>query len=87
MTLTEALQASRCKVDEAAFFLAKMREVEASSHNNLATADEQFGYYLSGLSFQPPDLLSRFWPTKSVGPQSTRFGATGRRMSRRWNEP
>lgn len=47
MTLDKATKAARQKEKEAGFFLAKMREVEATSHSNLAEAEEHFGYYLS----------------------------------------
>src|SRR5262245_30353047 len=67
MNLDEATKASRGKCKEAAFFLAKMREVEGSSHCNLAEAEEHFGYYLSAFlsaTRSAPQILAEVvgWP-------------------------
>jgi hypothetical protein len=67
MTLDEAIRASRGKEKEAAFFLAKMREVQDCSHHNLAEAEEYFDYYLSAFlsaTRSAPQILAEVvgWP-------------------------
>jgi hypothetical protein len=47
MTLTGAIEAARSKLEEASFFLGKLRQVEAESANNLADAEKHFEFYLS----------------------------------------
>jgi len=67
MTLDEATRASRNKRNEGAFFLGKLREVESTSHQNLAEAEEHFGYYLSAFlsaTRSVPQILAEVvgWP-------------------------
>ena len=76
MTLDEATRASNNKRNEAAFFLAKLREVERDSHHNLGEAEEHFGYYLSAfLSATRSMRLPVIWvlvPVKSTLGNSAR---------------
>lgn len=67
MTIVEAVQAARSKLDEGTFFLQKMREITTSSHHNLAEAEIEFGYYLSAFlsaARSVPQIISKGvgWP-------------------------